>query len=101
MENHGTLPQGQVRPLAERALGADVVDVVRLQLGPLPGLDGLIVTVRPDANEDESTHGAQRPLHDLGNGAVVEDRRGIDTRDRGAEAQKHQIVNQVLVLSHS
>ena len=52
VEHDGPLHQGEVRPLIERRLPAEVVDVMRLQLRALAPLDILDLNLRLEATLD-------------------------------------------------
>ena len=53
MEHDGPLDQGEVRPLSERLLAAEVVNVMLLELRPLAPLDRLAFHLRLYATLDE------------------------------------------------
>ena len=53
MKHHGPLDQGEVRPLSERLLVAEVVNMVILELRPLAPLDRLAFHHRLYAALDE------------------------------------------------
>jgi hypothetical protein len=57
VEHDGPLDEGEVRPLIERPLPAEVVDVMRLQLRALAPLDRLAFNLRLDAALDEVPDG--------------------------------------------
>jgi hypothetical protein len=53
VKHDGPLNQGEVRPLSERLLVAEVVNMMCLQLRPLAPLDKLAFHLRLDATLDE------------------------------------------------
>ena len=53
MEHDGPLDQGEVRPLSESLLVAEVVDMMLLELRPLAPLDRLAFDLRLYATLDE------------------------------------------------
>ena len=53
MEHDGPLDQGEVRPLSERPLVAEVVNMLLLELRPLAPLDRLAFHLRLYAALDE------------------------------------------------
>ena len=53
MEHDSPLDQGEVRPLSERLLVAEVVKVMFLELRPLAPLDRLVFHLRLYATLDE------------------------------------------------
>ena len=77
-----------MRPLIERLLPAEVVDVMRLQLRALAPLDRLAFNLRLDAALDEVPDGRQRLLRDLGDGGQVEDGSGGPPYLTGAISKK-------------
>jgi hypothetical protein len=56
MKHDGPLNQGEVSPLIERSLVAQVVNVMFLQLGSLAPLDRLVFNLRFDAKLYEIPH---------------------------------------------
>jgi hypothetical protein len=53
VEHDSPLDQGEVRPLSELTLVAEVVNMMRLELRPLASLDRLVFDLRLDATLDE------------------------------------------------
>ena len=56
MEHDGPLDQGEVRPLSERPLVAEVVNMMCLELRPLAPLDRQAFHLRLYATLDEVSH---------------------------------------------
>ena len=78
MEHHSSLPQGQMGPLSESLQTAQIVNVVRLQLRSLPGLDELLSSLLIQCKDDETSDSCKRLLNYLTNAGIVEDRRCLD-----------------------
>ena len=71
MKHDGPLNKREVRPLIERSLAAQVVNVMFLKLGSLEPLDRLVFNLRFDANRYQVTDRRNWFPHNFRDGGKV------------------------------